>query len=106
MLKNIDDLAKKMKELDNTTKIKDNVKVIKLLTDVIYQTLLVDGDDIKLGKLLKIELVDIDNRQFFNAVAGRVEHLPKHTVVKLKKLSLLKNIDGYLREENSEIARN
>lgn len=97
---NIRGLAKIMKQKDPSTSVKDNEKAVRLLIGAIEDTLLVQGQDVKLGKLLKLELSKVSSYNGYDGINKCNVYIPEHSRIKLKKLSKLKYIDFLLKNTN------
>lgn len=76
----------------------DMDEVLKLLEDVIVEAA-EQGEDIKLGKLLKINIVDVPAKRAYNGLDKVYFDRPAKRIPKIKLLSRLTEIELPAKEE-------
>lgn len=90
------DIAKKMKELSPGTTIKDNIKFQDTYYQALKDMIEITGKPVRLSNILTIKPTVVPQKSAYDGIHKCYSVIPEHTVIKLKKLSFLKEIDNLL----------
>lgn len=99
MSKNINtpELARLCKEINPKYTMKAYREMIKTLSQAIGDSLLADGRTVKLGKLVKFQVIHKDKRIIWNGIDKRYETSPAHDFVKVIPLTDVKDVNEVMR---------
>lgn len=90
------DIAKRMKELSPGTTVKDNIKFQDIYYQALKDMIEITGKPVRLGNILTIKPTVVSKKSAYDGIHKCYSVIPEHTVIKLKKLSFLKEIDNLL----------
>ena len=91
MAKNYVDLAREINEQAPQYKIKDIIDILHKLEDNVVKDL-GDGEEVKLGKLMKLELVNRDEKKAYDGINHRYYTIKASKRVTPKLLTRLSSI--------------
>lgn len=90
------DIARRMKELRPETKIKDNIRFQETYYEALKDLIEVTGKPVRLSNILTIKPTKVPQKDAYDGIHKCYTVIPEHTVIKVKKLSFLKDIDDLL----------